>query len=75
MPEMDGLEVGRRLRASGDARLMLLVALTGFGQPDDHRQTATAGFDHHLTKPIDPAVIRDLLARRRRDRPFADAAE
>jgi len=75
MPEMDGLEVGRRLRASGDARRMLLVALTGFGQPDDHRQTATAGFDHHLTKPIDPAVIRDLLARRRRDRPFADAAE
>jgi len=75
MPEMDGLEVGRRLRASVDARRMLLVAVTGFGQPDDHRQTATAGFDHHLTKPVDPGTVRDLLARRRRAHPLADAAE
>jgi CheY-like chemotaxis protein len=75
MPGMDGLEVGRRLRAAPGAGRILLVAMTGFGQPDDHRQTAAAGFDHHLTKPVDPAVVQDLLAVRRRDDSLVDAAE
>jgi CheY-like chemotaxis protein len=66
MPEIDGLEVARRLRGRTDSARMLLVAMTGFGQPEDRRQTAAAGFDHHLTKPLDPMVIQALLAMRRR---------
>jgi CheY-like chemotaxis protein len=46
---------------------MFLVALTGFGQLEDRRQTAEAGFDHHLTKPVDPAAVRALLATRRQN--------
>jgi CheY-like chemotaxis protein len=75
MPGMDGLEVGRRLRAATGIGRMLLVAMTGFGQPDDHRQTAAAGFDHHLTKPVDPTVVQDLLSVHRREETHADAAE
>jgi PAS domain S-box-containing protein len=71
MPEIDGLEVARRLRGRVEARRMFLVALTGFGQPEDRRQTAEAGFDHHLTKPVDPAAVRALLATRRRNAPRA----
>jgi CheY-like chemotaxis protein len=69
MPEIDGLEVARRLRGGTEAERMFLVALTGFGQLEDRRQTAEAGFDHHLTKPVDPAAVRALLATRRRNHP------
>jgi CheY-like chemotaxis protein len=41
---------------------MLLVALSGWGQEDDKRKTKEAGFDHHLTKPAEPAELRRLLA-------------
>src|SRR5262249_21877965 len=75
MPEIDGLEVARRLRARSDGKGMFLVAVTGFGQPDDYRQTTAAGFDHHLTKPLDPIVVRDLLAPRRRGDSLSNAAE
>jgi CheY-like chemotaxis protein len=75
MPGMDGLEVARRLRAAPAAARMMLVAMTGFGQPEDHRQTAAAGFDLHLTKPVPPDVVQKLLARRRRTYLVADAAE
>ena len=40
----------------------VVVATTGFGQEEDRRRTAQAGFDHHLVKPIDPQVLRSLLA-------------
>jgi len=75
MPGIDGLEVARRLRARRDGNGVFLVAVTGFGQPDDHRQTEAAGFDHHLTKPLDPLVVRDLLAARRRGDSISNAAE
>jgi PAS domain S-box-containing protein len=61
LPKMDGLEVARRLRA-GPLRQLLLVATTGFGQEEDRRRTAEAGFDHHLVKPIDPQLLHSLLA-------------
>jgi CheY-like chemotaxis protein len=61
LPKMNGLDVARRLR-TGWARPPLLIATTGFGQEEDRRRTAEAGFDHHLVKPIDPQVIRSLLA-------------
>jgi PAS domain S-box-containing protein len=62
MPRMNGLEVARRLRAGWPVRPLLLVATTGFGQEEDHRRTADAGFDVHLVKPIDPQLLRSLLA-------------
>jgi len=62
MPEMDGYEVARRIRANGDARDTRLVALTGWGQEKDRRVSRAAGFDHHLTKPPDAAELRELLA-------------
>jgi CheY-like chemotaxis protein len=37
------------------------VAFTGYGRDEDRRRTLGAGFDHHLTKPVDPAVLRELL--------------
>jgi len=61
MPDIDGLEVARRLRGRTGAPRILLVAMTGFGQPEDRRRTSEAGFDHHLTKPLDPGAVRSLL--------------
>jgi two-component system CheB/CheR fusion protein len=62
LPKMNGLEVARRLRTGEPTRPLLLVATTGFGQEEDRRRSAEAGFDHHLVKPIDPKVLRSLLA-------------
>jgi PAS domain S-box-containing protein len=62
LPRMNGLEVARRLRAVRPGRPLLLVATTGFGQEEDRRRTAEAGFDHHLVKPIDPQALQSLLA-------------
>ena len=61
MPRMDGLEVARSLRARGEGPRPLLVAMTGFGQAEDRARTAAAGFDHHLTKPVDPKVLQSLM--------------
>ena len=62
MPEMDGYEVSRRIRATPDHGRVLLIALTGWGQEDDVRRSRAAGFDHHLVKPPDVDKLRDLLA-------------
>jgi signal transduction histidine kinase/CheY-like chemotaxis protein len=62
MPEMDGLEVARRLRQTPATASTLLVAVTGWGQEADRRRTQQAGFDHHLVKPVDPDGLRQLLA-------------
>jgi signal transduction histidine kinase len=61
MPEVDGYEVARRIRAAG-ATDVLLVALTGWGQDQDVRQSHAAGFDHHLVKPPDIERLRAILA-------------
>jgi PAS domain S-box-containing protein len=66
LPRMDGLEVARQLRRRFKTDRMLLVATTGFGQDADRHRTAQAGFDHHLTKPADPAMVRALLSDRAR---------
>jgi two-component system CheB/CheR fusion protein len=59
LPGMDGYEVARRLRGSESNRSVILVAVTGYGLPADRRRSAEAGFDHHLTKPVDyEALIR-----------------
>jgi CheY-like chemotaxis protein len=61
MPGMNGLEVATRLRNRPRAGRLLLVAITGLGQPEDRRRTAEAGFDCHLVKPVDLGALRALL--------------
>jgi two-component system, sensor histidine kinase len=61
LPGIDGYEVARRVR-SLDPRRPLLIALTGYGQPEDRRRATEAGFDSLLVKPVDPAALTDLLA-------------
>jgi len=61
LPGIDGYEVARRIRAAGDKR-PLLIALTGYGQPEDRRRATEAGFDSLLVKPVDPAALTELLA-------------
>jgi CheY-like chemotaxis protein len=61
MPGMDGLEVARRARQTPEGRAVTLIALTGWGQAEDRRQSKTAGFDHHLVKPVDPLALQALL--------------
>jgi PAS domain S-box-containing protein len=62
MPDMDGYEVARRVRASPQGRDVTLVALTGWGQQDDRRRSREAGFDCHLVKPADVESLRAVLA-------------
>ena len=57
MPGMNGYEVARRLREPDGLPDALLIAVTGWGQAADRRQSREAGFDHHLTKPADPAEL------------------
>ena len=57
---MDGYAVARALRSDSD-QSAVLIALSGYGQDDDRRQSRQAGFDRHLTKPVDPAVLKQLL--------------
>jgi len=62
MPNLDGLEVCRRIRSQPWGRDMLMIALTGWGQEEDRRKSKDVGFDHHLVKPVDfPTLVR-LLA-------------
>jgi signal transduction histidine kinase len=61
MPDMDGYETSRRIRARYPNELQL-VALTGWGQDEDLRQSRAAGFDHHLVKPPDIERLREILA-------------
>ncbi|MGH8169900.1 MAG: ATP-binding protein [Steroidobacteraceae bacterium] len=62
MPEMNGYQVARRLRAQSWAGASCLVALTGWGQEHDRQQATAAGFDRHWVKPIDPEVVIRLIA-------------
>jgi CheY-like chemotaxis protein len=61
LPGIDGFEIARRLRAL-DARRPVLIALTGYGQPEDRRRATEAGFDELLVKPVDPTALSGLLA-------------
>jgi signal transduction histidine kinase len=62
MPEMDGYEVVRRIRATPRHSDVLLIALSGWGQEQDLQRSRMAGFDHHLVKPLDIDMLRDLLS-------------
>jgi PAS domain S-box-containing protein len=62
LPEIDGLELARRLRAQPETAHALLIAVTGYGQDQDRRETHEAGFDHHLVKPVDMNQLAAILA-------------
>ena len=62
MPGIDGYEVCRRIRQMPSQRHVVLVAVTGWGQAQDKRRAIDAGFDAHLTKPVDPDAVAQLLA-------------
>ncbi|WP_162823871.1 response regulator [Lysobacter sp. TY2-98] len=61
MPGISGYDVARRLRASPLGSAVTLVAVTGWGQPEDRQRTAEAGFDHHLVKPPEIDAICRIL--------------
>jgi PAS domain S-box-containing protein len=64
MPGMSGHEVARRMRREAWGRRAILVALTGWGQDQDKQAALAAGFDEHLTKPVDPDHVERVLATR-----------
>jgi PAS domain S-box-containing protein len=61
LPGLDGYDVARALRRAPANRHVRLVALTGYGQSEDRRKALDAGFDIHMTKPVDPDVLARLL--------------
>lgn len=61
LPDIDGYTVARRLRQLPTGEKMLIVAVTGYGQRDDRRQSKDAGFDVHLVKPVDPDRLQRLI--------------
>ncbi|MDX2020421.1 MAG: response regulator [Deltaproteobacteria bacterium] len=61
LPEMDGLQVCRAIRASRVQPQPMIVALTGWGREDDRSRTKEAGFDHHLVKPVAVAELDKVL--------------
>ncbi|EKU83671.1 hybrid sensor histidine kinase/response regulator [Massilia timonae] len=63
MPGMSGYDTARAIRAMEELDGVVLVALTGWGAESDRQRSSEAGFDHHLTKPVQLAVVEELLAR------------
>ncbi len=61
MPDITGFEVARRVRTEPWGREVYLIAITGWGQKDDKARAIAAGFDHHLTKPVDPDEVERVL--------------
>jgi signal transduction histidine kinase len=61
MPRLRGDELARTIRARPDGGRVRLIAMTGWGQPSDRQMTLAAGFDRHLTKPVDPTILLEAL--------------
>jgi CheY-like chemotaxis protein len=61
MPGMDGYQVVRELRKRESTQSAVILALTGYGQPEDKARAKAAGFTDHLTKPVDPRLVITML--------------
>jgi len=61
LPQLDGYEVAERLRAGEHGTSMFLVAITGWDRDEETERSREAGFDHYLTKPVDPALLERLI--------------
>ena len=68
LPGLDGFSVARRVRETGPISVRL-VALTGYGMPEDQARALAAGFDRHLLKPLEVEALSRLLAELSRGRP------
>jgi len=62
LPEMNGYEFARTVRASSTGQVVTLIAVTGYGQPEDREKGLATGFDHYLVKPVDANLIIKLLS-------------
>jgi len=62
MPRSNGYEVARQIRAVPGGMDVLLIAITGWAQDSDKARSRAAGFDHHLTKPIEPDTLIELVS-------------
>jgi signal transduction histidine kinase len=62
LPGLDGYGVVRELRRDPATARARLIAVTGYGSDDDRRRSREAGFDEHLVKPVDPAVLQEVVA-------------
>ena len=63
LPGMNGYEVAKHIRADPKLKSTLLVAMTGWGTAEDRLLSKNAGFDEHLTKPVEPSTFDEVLAR------------
>jgi CheY-like chemotaxis protein len=62
IPGMSGYELCRRIRREAWGEKIIVAAVTGWGHDDDKEKARAAGFDHHFTKPVDPAIIDGVVA-------------
>jgi CheY-like chemotaxis protein len=63
LPGMDGYQIAEHFRNQDGAEQTLVIATSGYGQDEDFRRSRSAGFDHHLVKPIDVEKLLELLRR------------
>ncbi|MGH8335820.1 MAG: response regulator, partial [Gammaproteobacteria bacterium] len=61
LPDVSGLEVARALRRTARAGQLMIIAVTGWGQPGDRLETRNAGIDVHLVKPVEPDALFKLI--------------
>jgi CheY-like chemotaxis protein len=61
LPGSNGYDIARTIRQESGGRSPVIVAITGWGQDEDKRTSADAGFDHHLVKPVDLALLMKLI--------------
>lgn len=62
LPDLSGYEVARRLRGMPQFASTLLIAVTGYDTPESHALSAAAGFDHHMSKPVNFEELQTLLS-------------
>ena len=60
LPRLSGYDVARRIRQLPGGKSMILIAITGWGQEEDRRQSQQSGFDMHLVKPVDPGCAVEI---------------
>ena len=65
LPGIDGYTLARMARDNPETRAIRLVAVTGYGQAEDRQRALAAGFDLHVTKPVDVSMLEELLGRPR----------
>jgi PAS domain S-box-containing protein len=72
MPELNGYQLAQQIRGTRWGRRAVLIAITGWGQEQDKQRALAAGFDRHLTKPVDPSRLETLLQGARAEHPVRD---